>query len=67
MGIPCTLKKIFFNLKVSTILIVKYPKYPHWSQKQAKMPNITAQKVPDSAKNKTQKSKRKESNLIIYE
>ena len=31
------------------------------------MPNITAQKVPDSAKNKTQESKRKESNLIIYE
>lgn len=31
------------------------------------MPYITAQKVPDSAKNKTQETKRKESNLIIYE
>lgn len=31
------------------------------------MPYITAQKVPDSAKNKIQESKRKESNLIIYE
>ena len=31
------------------------------------MPYITTQKVPDSAKNKTQETKRKESNLIIYE